>query len=206
MDADRSSAMTASALTSGSIVYKGGMTQVEDFEHTFSNESSRAGETKTFKGLIDVMGMLYQNGTSYEEIAQTYAIARRAGRLKAEGIDSPGNPDIWAEQIRYAESILDADGNSIIKDWYEVWNGYNSKTIQFLKDTGVLDDQTAEIWANQSDYVPFYRQAEGIDTPDIPSLFGGLTASAGFKAIKGSEKQVNVPLLDAITMNLDAAM
>jgi len=206
MDADRSSAMTASALTSGSIVYKGGMTQVEDFEHTFSNESSRAGETKTFKGLIDVMGMLYQNGTSYEEIAQTYAIARRAGRLKAEGIDSPGNPKIWAEQIRYAESILDADGNSIIKDWYEVWNGYNSKTIQFLKDTGVLDDQTAEIWANQSDYVPFYRQAEGVETPDIPSLFGGLTASAGFKAIKGSEKQVNVPLLDAIAMNLDAAV
>ena len=206
MDADRSSAMTASALTSGSIVYKGGMTQVEDFDHTFSNESSRAGETKTFKGLIDVMGMLYQNGTSYEEIAQTYAIARRAGRLKAEGIDSPGNPKIWAEQIRYAESILDADGNSIIKDWYEVWNGYNSKTIQFLKDTGVLDDQTAEIWANQSDYVPFYRQAEGVETPDIPSLFGGLTASAGFKAIKGSEKQVNVPLLDAITMNLDAAV
>jgi len=206
MDADRSSAMTASALTSGSIVYKGGMTQVEDFEHTFSNESSRAGETKTFKGLIDVMGMLYQNGTSYEELAQTYAIARRAGRLKAEGIDSPGNPDIWAEQIRYAESILDADGNSLIKDWYEAWNGYNSKTIQFLKDTGVLDDQTAEIWANQSDYVPFYRQAEGVETPDIPSLFGGLTASAGFKAIKGSEKQVNVPLLDAITMNLDAAI
>ena len=206
MDADRSSAMTASALTSGSIVYKGGMTQVEDFEHTFSNESSRAGETKTFKGLIDVMGMLYQNGTSYEELAQTYAIARRAGRLKAKGIDSPGNPDIWAEQIRYAESILDADGNSLIKDWYEAWNGYNSKTIQFLKDTGVLDDQTAEIWANQSDYVPFYRQAEGVETPDIPSLFGGLTASAGFKAIKGSEKQVNVPLLDAITMNLDAAI
>jgi len=206
MDADRSSAMTASALTSGSIVYKGGMTQVEDFEHTFSNESSRAGETKTFKGLIDVMAMLYQNGTSYEEIAQTYAIARRAGRLKAEGIDSPGNPKIWAEQIRYAESILDADGNSIIKDWYEAWNGYNSKTIQFLKDTGVLDDQTAEIWANQSDYVPFYRQAEGVETPDIPSLFGGLTASAGFKAIKGSEKQVNVPLLDAIAMNLDAAV
>ena len=204
--ADRSSAMTASALSSGSIVYKDGLTKVEDFEHTFSNESSRAGETKQFKGLIEVMGMLFQNGTSYEELAQTYAIARRAGRLKAKGIDSPGNPDIWAEQIRYAESILDADGNSIIKDWYEVWNGYNSKTIQFLKDTGVLDDQTAEIWANQSDYVPFYRQAEGIDTPDIPSLFGGLTASAGFKAIKGSEKQVNVPLLDAITMNLDAAI
>jgi hypothetical protein len=204
--ADRSSAMTASALSSGSIVYKDGLTKVEDFEHTFSNESSRAGETKQFKGLIEVMGMLFQNGTSYEELAQTYAIARRAGRLKAEGIDSPGNPDIWAEQIRYAESILDADGNSVIKDWYEVWSGYNSKTIQFLKDTGVLDDKTAEIWANQSDYVPFYRQAEGIDTPDVPSLFGGLTASAGFKAIKGSEKQVNVPLLDAITMNLDAAI
>ena len=204
--ADRSSAMTASALSSGSIVYKDGLTKVEDFEHTFSNESSRAGETKQFKGLIEVMGMLFQNGTSYEELAQTYAIARRAGRLKAEGIDSPGNPAIWAEQIRYAESILDADGNSIIKDWYEVWSGYNSKTIQFLKDTGVLDDKTAAIWEAQSDYVPFYRQAEGIDTPDIPSLFGGLTASAGFKAIKGSEKQVNVPLLDAITMNLDAAI
>ena len=108
--------------------------------------------------------------------------------------------------IRNAEQYLDENGRSIIKDWYDAWQGYNRNTIKFLRDTGVLTEKMAEIWAAQSDYVPFYRQAEGEATPNVPNIFGGLTALSSFKKIKGSEKQLSVPLLDAITMNLSAAV
>ena len=200
--ADRSSAITAAALQYGVPVYTGGMTKIADFNHTNSR-----GETRKIRGLIDLMSMLYtKEHGSLEQMAQAYSIAKRSERLRAKGIAVPGTPADHAANIATAESFLDENGNSIVKDWYDAWQDYNGYTVQFLKDTGVVDAETAEMWQDQSDYVPFYRQVEGADTPNAPNIFGGLTASADLKAIKGSEKEVNVPLLEAISMNLNAAI
>ena len=202
MMADRSTAVTAAALQYGVPVYVGGMTKVIDFVHTNSR-----GEKKNFRGLVDLMDMLYtQEHGSLEKIAQAYSIARRSERLRAKGIDVPGTPAQHAANIATAESFKDQNGNSIIKDWYDAWQDYNSYTVQYLKDTAVLDAETAQIWQDQSDYVPFYRQVEGSEVPNAPNIFGGLTGSADLKAIKGSEKEVNVPLLESIALNLNAAV
>ena len=202
MFADRANAITAAALQYGVPVYKNGLTKVVDFEHR-----NERGEVKQYRGLIDLMSMLYtKEHGSLEQIAQSYAIAKRAGRLKARGLDVPGSDADHAQNIKTAESFLDADGNSIIKDWYNAWQAYNSYTIKFLKDTGMLNEQTAEAWRLQSDYIPFYRQVEGSDYPNVPNVFGGLTSSSELKAIKGSKKAVNVPMLEAITLNLNAAI
>ena len=200
--ADRANAITAAALQYGVPVYTGGMTKVVDFEHTNSR-----GETKKLSGLIDLMSMLYtKEHGSLEQLAQAYSIAKRAERLKAKGIDVPGTPADHAANIATAESFLDENGNSIIKDWYDAWQDYNGYTVQFLQDTGVVDPETAEMWRDQSDYIPFYRQVEGAETPNAPNIFGGLTGSADLKAIKGSKKEINVPMLEAISMNLNAAI
>jgi len=200
--ADRANAITAAALQYGVPVYTGGMTKIVDFEHTNSR-----GETKKIGGLIDLMSMLYtKEHGSLEQLAQAYSIAKRAERLRSKGIDVPGTPADHAANIATAESFLDENGNSIIKDWYDAWQDYNGYTVQFLQDTGVVDPETAEMWRDQSDYIPFYRQVEGAETPNAPNIFGGLTGSADLKAIKGSEKEINVPMLEAISMNLNAAI
>jgi len=202
LNADRANAITAAALQYGVPVYTGGMTKIADFNHINSR-----GETRKIGGLIDLMSMLYtKEHGSLEQMAQAYSIAKRSERLRAKGIAVPGTPADHAANIATAESFLDENGNSIVKDWYDAWQDYNGYTVQFLKDTGVVDAETAEMWQDQSDYVPFYRQVEGADTPNAPNIFGGLTASADLKAIKGSEKEVNVPLLEAISMNLNAAI
>ena len=207
MAADRSNAIAAQAIANGVPVYENGLTKVVDFEHTFTENSDRAGETVKFDGLIDVMGMLFtKEHGSLEEDAQAYAIAKRAQGLRARGIDSPGTPEQHRLVIENAEQYLDENGNSIIKDWYDAWQSYNRNTIKFLRDTGVLTEEMAEIWAAKSDYVPFYRQAMGEDLTSIPNMFNNLTSVSTFKPITGSEKQLNVPLLDAVVMNLNAAI
>ena len=35
------------------------------------------------------------------------------------------------------------------------------ETVEFMKATGIVDDALAQKWIEMSDYVPFYRQAEG---------------------------------------------
>ena len=198
--ADRSKGILASAIKSGAISYEGGVTKVQEFVHN----------GKSYRGLLEVMAPLFDNqyGKSLEEIAQAYAISMRAERLRAKGIRTPveeGDLDQINEIVdRY---VNPETGKSIVKEWYSAWQAYNNNTINFLRNTGVLDEQTAEDWRDMSDYVPFYKQAEGQELGGrYPKIFSGLTAAAEFKALTGGEKAINVPLMEAITRNLSMAI
>ena len=200
--ADRSTAITAAALTKGIPVYRDGATTVEAF--SFGG--------KEYKGLIDVMKPLFQNqyGKNLEQLAQGYAIAQRGMRLNAEGKAVPGNAEVKAEVEKAARKYVNEEtGRPIIEEWYEAWQAYNRNTVQFLQDTGVLDPETANLWMEQSDYVPFYRQSTEPDADlgaNVPKIFSGMTSAAQFKKLEGSEKEINIPMLDAITRNLASAV
>lgn len=198
--ADRSKAIFASAVRSGVPVYENGGFTVKPFVHNGREYKN---------GLIDVLAPLYNNpyGVSLERLAQAYAIARRGERLTREGKVVPGDPadfpQLLAEVRRYTNPET---GNSIIEDWFDTWQAYNSNTIKFLRDTGMIDDAGAQLWLNQSDYFPFYRTDKTGKDISHPRVFGGLTSATNLKALKGGEEAINVPLMEAILTNLDSAI
>ena len=199
--ADRSRGVVSAAIKHGVPVYRNGITKVEDFSHNGVQ----------YRGLIDLMGKLYsQEHGDLTKDAQAYAIAKRGKRLEARsGKPAPLDADQRKEIILNAEQYLDENGRSIIKDWYDAWQAYNNYTIRFLKDTGVLNNETATLWQEYSDYVPFYRAAAGEgNAPAIAQrVFGGdLTAKAHIKEYKGSKDKIDVPLTEAIGLNLTAAI
>jgi len=199
--ADKSRGITAEAIKNGVVVYKNGLTKVEKFIHN----------GKEYKGLIDVMAPLYAGGNQYranlESLAQAYAVAKRSERLRLEGKAVPADMASLENLQEDVDKYIDQDGNKIIEQWFNAWQAYNAKTVQFLQSTGVLDSETAQLWMDQSDYIPFYRQAENPDLKDnMPKIFSGMTSAATFKELKGTETAVTVPLLEAITRNLDAAV
>ena len=195
--ADRSKAITASAITDGVPVYRNGTVRVEPFVHN----------NREYKGLIDVMAPLFNNPYgNLEELAQSYAIMVRSMRLKAEGKEAPGDPaDFPRLQAEIRRFTNPATGNSIIEEWYDAWQAYNAYTVQFLRDTGMIDDAGAQLWLQQSDYVPFYRETPA-NAKTFPKIFGGLTATTHLKAVGKSEEAINIPLLEAVLTNLDAAI
>jgi Large polyvalent protein associated domain 38/ADP-Ribosyltransferase in polyvalent proteins len=195
--ADRHKAITASAITDGVPVYRNGLVRVERFVHN----------NREYKGLIDVMAPLYNNPYgNLERLAQAYAIAKRGRRLTAEGKLAPGDPadlpQLLAEVRRFTNP---ATGNSIIEEWYDAWQAYNAYTVQFLRDTGMIDDAGAQLWLQQSDYIPFYRETAA-GTVAHPKIFGGLTSTSHMKAVGKSSEAINLPLLDSVLTNLDAAI
>ena len=203
--ADRSMGITGASLKYGVPVYQNGVTQVKAFFHN----------GKKYRGLIDVMAPLYQNDYNFslERLAQSYAIALRAEGQRARGLKTP----VAAGQLQEIEAEIakykNKDGVPIIKEWYEVWQAFNGKTVEFMKATGIVDDALAEKWLEMSDYVPFYRQAEAEDgeianiSVSAPVMFKkNMTSAIKLKELKGSEKAVNVPMLDAITRNLSMAI
>jgi hypothetical protein len=198
--ADRSKAIFAAAITEGVPVYVDGGFRVDPFVHN----------GRQYKGLIDVLAPLYNNqyNASLEKLAQAYAVAKRGERLSKEGKAVPADAKFLQEIEQEANQYINpATGQPIIREWYDAWQAYNANTVKFLRDTGMIDDAAATKWLNQSDYYPFYRtDRTGKDISD-PSVFGGnLTTASTLKALRGSEEGINVPLMEAILSNLDAAI
>jgi hypothetical protein len=196
--ADRAKGILASAIKDGVPVYRDGVTKVEDFVHN----------GRRYRGLIEVMSLLYtKDHGDLSQLAQTYAMVQRGKWLDKKGKLSP--VDAATRQAIEAEvdSLTDSSGRNPVKEWYDVWQAYNNKTIDFLRATGILNDETAEQWKDSA-YIPFYREAEGDETtPRVAKgPFSNLRSLSEFKRYRGSEKGVDVGLIESISLNLSAAI
>ena len=71
-----------------------------------------------------------------------------------------------------------------------------------------MSEETAVSWREASDYIPFYRALD--KTAKVGSVthgvFGDLTKLGSFRAYKGSDQAINVPLVEAIVKNTSAAI
>lgn len=198
--ADRSKAIFAAAVKGGVPVYENGGFTVKPFVHNGREYKN---------GLIDVLAPLYNNpyGISLERLAQAYAIAKRGERLNAEGKEVPTDPgDLQKIQAEIAKFKNPETGKPIVEEWFDTWQAYNANTIKFLRDTGMIDDKGAQMWLKNADYYPFYRTDKTGQDISHPKVFGGLTSVTALKALKGGESAINVPLMEAILTNLDAAI
>lgn len=207
---DRSRGIVASALKYGVPVYKDGVMRVVN-----EIEGTRTGKQLT--GVMDGMVPLFSNehGKNLEEIAQAYAAIKRESSFDPEkGIVVRIDPkDLPAEKAKLQEKVdqyvNSETGRPIVEEWYEWWQDYNENTIQWLQDTGVVNAETAEIWRKHATYYPFYEQAQ--QNPNVQNhkemkVFAGMTSAAQFERLKGSKNPLDVPLLEAVTRNLSAAI
>ena len=201
--ADRAKAILGAAIKYGTPTYKNGTVYVEDFIHN----------GKQYRGLMGLMAPLHPGGNQYdvslEELAKRYAIFRRSEYLAERGLKTPLEKPAEAEAALMEEinKYVDPEtGKPIVTEWYDAWQAYNNKTIQFLKDTGMIDEQGAQDWQAASVYYPFYKQAEEDGDVKGPYNYKGLTGTVNFKSVGKSERAIDVPMLEAITKNLDAAI
>ena len=202
--ADKSKAILASAIKYGVPVYKDGITKVEDFTHTSRKYKRLNG---TYRGLIGVMSLIHnKEDGDLRKLAQAYAMVQRGKYLDKRGKLSPVDPKTRREILAEVDALTQSDGYNPIKGWHEVWMAYNDKTIDFLRDTGILNEKTADVWRDSS-YIPFYRTGEKDNLPkNAKNVFGDLSRMAEFVAYRGSEKAVDVGLVESVTMNLNAAI
>ena len=102
-----------------------------------------------------------------------------------------------------AKALKDYPELQVMADQYQFWNKH---VVQFLVDTGMLTEKSAEIWTANSDYIPFFRPLEGMETGfKGPKIFGGLSITP-FKKAKGSETKDIVDPITGISRNLRAAI
>lgn len=196
LHADRALGIVAASIKYGTPVYEDGIVHVKD--------TSEGGG----KSLIDIMSPLYsETHGNLTDVAKAYAISQRSKRLNKEGKQVPVTPEYRKKIENMITRYNDSDGN-IIKRWYKDWQDYNNSVITLMEKSGVLNDETAQLWRDYADYYPFYRVAEG--GGKLLSLgqkvFGGMTSAVSIRRMKGGVTPINMDMMEAVSMNLSAAI
>jgi hypothetical protein len=191
--ADRAAGVAAASFgandrVGGIPVYKDGFTQI-------SNENN------TVKGLIPIFEPLAKYGDPYVfQAFQYYAGTRRGKRLLAEGREKVFTP----EDIKRGK-LLEQQYPEF-KQAFDDYQKYNEGMVKFLKDTGVLSDKEAEIWMQNADYIPFYRQMEGEEGGLVgPKVFSPIAGVAKPKKLKGGEAPL-ADFMETVVRNSRAAI
>ena len=150
-------------------------------------------------GLMQIMAPLYANpSVNLEEVFGIYAKLKRVQKLQQEGreFETPITPKDL-EQIR----VIETKYKSVVEA-YENYQAWNNQLIAFAKDKGLLSEEQAILWQEQSSYYPFYREMvddEGITAPTIGG--GSLPNNPLNIEMKGSQREINVNPVEAIARN-----
>ena len=183
---DRASGVSASSFRNGVPVFKNGFTTVSDMDGTV-------------KGLIPILEPLAKYGDPYVfQAFQFYAATRRGRRLSAEGRENLFTQD----DIRKGELL--ARKYPEFKQVFDEYQQYNQGLVNFMKDTGVISDREAELWTQNWDYIPFYRQIEGEATAG-PNVFSAIAGVAKPKKLKGGTAPL-ADFMETIVRNSRAAI
>jgi len=183
---DRAAGVAASSFRNGVPVFKNGFTTVSDMD----------GDVK---GLINLLEPLAQYGDPYIfQAFQFYAATRRGKRLTAEGREQL----FTANDIRKGELL--AQKYPEFKQVFDDYQKYNQGLVNFMRDTGVISAKEAEIWTQNWDYIPFYRQVEGERTAG-PNVFSSIAGVAKPKKLKGGEAPL-ADFMETVVRNSRAAI
>ena len=155
-------------------------------------------------GLTKFMMPLFADPTvDGERIFKTYASLRRTKTLTENGreIESP-----FVENGRLTPRALEAiseieTNNPEVVEAFNNYQKWNNKLLDFAQAKGLLDAEMADMWREHSSYYPFYRQMidGAVEGPRIAA--GVLPNNPLSIKLEGSEKQLDIGVIEAISRN-----
>ena len=213
--AGQSKSLFAQMLKTGVPVYEDGGTRIVSFVHG---------------GLAEVFAPLYDSldGIDYQAMFKLLSVANRGERLNKTGKLVP----LTEQEIALAQEIK--NDYPVVQEVYDKYQEYNNAVLDYAKTQGVLggttlveseqgsvevgieagkkdgkkylEVDTVELWKENSDYYPFYRQMadDSLGGPAIISGFIGPNPLAF--TLKGSEEAISPPPLEVIARNLQSIL
>lgn len=183
---DRAAGVAVSSYKNGIPVYRKGFT-------TVSNENGEV------KGLIPILEPLMELNDPFAfQAFQFYAATRRGRRLDQEQRENLFTKD----DLRRGEAV--GKMFPVFKTVFDEYQKYNKGLVDFMRDTGVISEKEAEIWTENWDFIPFYRQMDGEKTLG-PNIFSSIAGVSKPKKLKGGEAPLD-DFMETIIRNSRAAI
>ena len=183
------------------------LTNVQDLEIDTVYNPYIDGNTGT-GGLLQITAPLFSDPlVDLEGIFGTYAKLKRVQEFKKQNrqVESP----FTQQDLEFIKNI---EANyKVVVEVYNNYQKWNNKLVDFAQAKGLLNEEQAQQWREESTYYPFYRdmvEEEGIAAPRIGG--GSLPNNPLNLKLKGKDAPIDVPPLEAIARNslsiLTAAM
>ena len=166
--------------------------------------ASLSGVVTTLKDAKQYIG----NGEAVNQMFTTYLAAIRAANKGIDslnfGTDKDGKPTITQADLDKITKLV--EDNKPLKDIFNKarseYNEYNRNLIKFLVDTGALDQATANRLIREDDYIPFYRQRNGVAElligSESPINIGSIKEQPYLQELVGGDQ----PILDFMTSSV----
>jgi hypothetical protein len=183
LQSDRAAGVASASFTNGIPVYKNGYFTIEP----------------NTKGLIAILEplMSYGNPEIFQAF-QFYAATRRGKRLLAEGREQL----FTADDIKMGKD-LEAQF-PMFKQVFDEYQVYNKGLVDLMVGRGVISKKEGEIWTQNWDYIPFYRQMDGEKTAG-PRVFSSLVGVAKPKELQGGKTEL-ADFMETVVRNARAAI
>ena len=167
----------------------------------------RNGKTQEVNLLLAISNNVDAEGNSLEDDFQEYAIYRRMKALTSDERKNSefaktlkkGNNNLYKEIVDKKQNkfeTMEREQPQIVDMW-EQWQAYNDSVLEFARDAGILSDELAEYYRQTSDYIPFYKSHEDLDS-GTSDLFGEdqFGESRGKRGVKKTNDKVLTRELD----------
>ncbi len=156
------------------------------------------GDTGT-GGLLQITAPLFSDPlVDLEGIFGTYAKLKRVQEFQKQNrqVESP----FTQQDLEFIKNI---EANyQVVVEVYNNYQKWNNKLVDFAQAKGLLNEEQAKKWREESTYYPFYRdmvEDEGITAPRIGG--GSLPNNPLNLKLVGKDAPIDVPPLEAIARN-----
>jgi len=134
-----------------------------------------------------------------EAVNRTFTMYLAALRAENKGLEALNFGEDVTEAM-LADVMKAVDGNAALKKVFgqarDEYNAYNRDMIQFLASSGAISKSTAAMLSASNDYIPFYREQNGVAQlligGESPIKLGNITDQPHLKELVGGDK----PILD----------
>jgi len=183
LQSDRAAGVASASFTNGIPVYKNGYFTIEP-------------DTKGLIAILEPL-MSYGNPEIFQAF-QFYAATRRGKRLLAEGREQ-----LFTDDDIQMGKDLEAQF-PMFKQVFDEYQVYNKGLVDLMVGRGVISKKEGEIWTQNWDYIPFYRQLDGEKTAG-PRVFSSLVGVAKPKELQGGKTEL-ADFMETVVRNARAAI
>jgi hypothetical protein len=191
-----------------------------DGEREFLVESKAGANLQQVVKMLKDAAKIIGNVDSTSRLFSMYLIAQRADRVGFDKVDLRGQTT-EAEIRQVADRVNNnAELKRIFNNARDIYNEYNENLVRFAQQTGVFSKKDADSLLRAKDYVPFYRERNGVvqmtiggetpitvgnikDMPHLAELVGGDTKIIDFmvSSVQNTNMLVDMSLRNLATRN-----
>jgi Large polyvalent protein associated domain 38 len=164
-----------------------------------------AKEGPSIKNVVQILKAAQPMVGNGDAVNRAFTMYMAAIRADNKGFDSLNfGKDVTPEMLKETQDLVKATPGleKIFNDARDEYNAYNRNLVQFVADSGAISQELADTLLEENDYIPFYRERNGVAElvigSEAPIRIGSTKEQPYLHELLGGDQ----PILDFMTSSV----